>query len=221
MTADHTHSADIDTTAAFINTLRINDGAPVEKLTTADEAIAFLTGTGLAHEDVLRRQAAESGAQPWLDRVRQARAALRAVWDAEVEDRVPDAVAIEAINDVLREAPRIELVIGEGGCGIGHRHTADDPTGEALARLMEPFVVAVGAGATDRLRNCANDDCHEAMIDTSRAGRRRWCEMASCGNAAKAKRHRERKKAEAATAAPAHGASDDEAAAIPAAGRNP
>ena len=194
MTAEHTHTADIDTTADFLNTLSIDDGASVEHFATGADAVAFLTGRGLAHEDALSAQVEGAGERPWLERVRLTRSALRALWDAEVEHRVPDAAAIGAVNAVLREAPRIEIVIGEGGCGVGHRHTADDPTGEALARLVEPFLASVAAGTTGRLRICANDDCRWAFEDTSRAGRRRWCDMTSCGNVAKARRYRARKK---------------------------
>ncbi len=109
-----------------------------------------------------------------------------------MEHHQPDAAAIAAVNAVLREAPRIEFVMGEGSCGVGHRHTDDNPTGEALARLVEPFLAAVAAGSTDRLRICATDDCRRAFEDTSRAGRRRWCDMTSCGNVAKARRYRAR-----------------------------
>jgi predicted RNA-binding Zn ribbon-like protein len=192
MTAEHTHAADIEATADFLNTLSIDEGATVERLTTADDAIAFLAGRGLAHEAALRAQAEHAGERAWLERVRRTRGALRALWDAEVEHHEPDEAAIGAINAVLREAPRIELVMGEGCCGVGHRHTEDDPTGEALARLVEPFLGAVAAGTTGRLRICANDDCRWAFEDTSRAGRRRWCDMTSCGNVAKARRYRAR-----------------------------
>jgi predicted RNA-binding Zn ribbon-like protein len=195
MGAEHTHTATIDATADFLNTLSIDDGVPTEHLTSADEAIAFLAGRGLAHDDALRGQAASVGEPVWLERVRQTRAALRALWDAEVEHHVPDATAIETLNAVLREAPRIELVMGDDCCGVRHRHTADDPTGEALARLVEPFVAAVAADTTDRLRICANEDCRWAFEDTSRSGRRRWCDMTTCGNVAKARRHRARHKA--------------------------
>lgn len=195
MITQHVHAADIDATADFLNTLSIDDGTPVEHLTTADEAVALLAGRGVAHDEALRAQAAAVGEGPWLERIRLARAALRELWDAEVEHRVPAAAAIDAVNAVLREAPRIELVIGDSCCGIGHRHTVEDPTGEALAELVEPFVAAVGAGTTNRLRICANDECRWAFEDTSRGGRRRWCDMASCGNVAKARRHRARVKA--------------------------
>ena len=90
---------------------------------------------------------------------------------------------------------------GEGGIGVGHRHTEEDPTGEALARVIAPLVEALAAGDTDRFRICANDGCRWVFEDTSRAGRRRWCDMSSCGNRAKVRRYRSKHKAddEAAT----------------------
>ena len=40
-----------------------------------------------------------------------------------------------------------------------------------------------------RVRTCAGDNCGWVFIDTSRSGRRRWCDMATCGNVAKARTH--------------------------------
>jgi predicted RNA-binding Zn ribbon-like protein len=40
-----------------------------------------------------------------------------------------------------------------------------------------------------RLRQCAGPNCAWLFIDSSKGGRRRWCDMATCGNDAKARRH--------------------------------
>ncbi|MGB6792588.1 MAG: CGNR zinc finger domain-containing protein [Pseudolabrys sp.] len=40
----------------------------------------------------------------------------------------------------------------------------------------------------DRLRICQGPNCSWLFIDRSKAGRRRWCDMAVCGNAAKSRR---------------------------------
>ena len=40
-----------------------------------------------------------------------------------------------------------------------------------------------------RIRRCTNDDCLWLFLDESKNGTRRWCDMASCGNRAKARRH--------------------------------
>ena len=43
-----------------------------------------------------------------------------------------------------------------------------------------------------RVRECASDTCAWLFIDTSRNRSRRWCDMKSCGNRAKVRRHYER-----------------------------
>jgi predicted RNA-binding Zn ribbon-like protein len=40
-----------------------------------------------------------------------------------------------------------------------------------------------------RIRQCANPQCLWLFIDASKNGTRRWCDMAACGNRAKAQRH--------------------------------
>jgi len=190
----HAHAAGLDACLDFVNSESFDDGVPNEHLRTADDVIAYLTLGGLAHEDALRAQATDAG-PAWLARVHASRAALRQIWDAEVEHRTPPAEALATVNAILREAPRIELVASEDGCGVGHRHTADDPLGEALAQLAQPIVESIAAGRTARFRVCANDGCRWVFEDTSRAGRRRWCDMSSCGNRAKVRRFRSRRRA--------------------------
>lgn len=40
-----------------------------------------------------------------------------------------------------------------------------------------------------RIRQCANEKCLWLFTDESKSGTRRWCDMTSCGNRAKARRH--------------------------------
>jgi predicted RNA-binding Zn ribbon-like protein len=49
-------------------------------------------------------------------------------------------------------------------------------------------VTVLGQLASPRLRLCAGHDCGWVFLDTSKSGRRRWCDMATCGNSAKARR---------------------------------
>ena len=63
--------------------------------------------------------------------------------------------------------------------------------------MIEPLVEALASGDTDRFRICANDACRWVFEDRSRAGRRRWCDMTSCGNRAKVRRYRSKHKADA------------------------
>jgi predicted RNA-binding Zn ribbon-like protein len=71
---------------------------------------------------------------------------------------------------------------------------------EALGPIADAIVEELATGHPDRFRICANDQCRWTFFDASPTGRRRWCDMATCGNRAKAARHRARVKA--AEAAP-------------------
>ncbi|MBA2719012.1 MAG: CGNR zinc finger domain-containing protein [Chloroflexi bacterium] len=81
----------------------------------------------------------------------------------------------------------------DDGVRLGHSHVGD-AVDDVLARIAEPIVREIGSGHDDRVRVCANDTCRWIFYDESRSGRRRWCDMATCGNRAKARRHRERQK---------------------------
>jgi predicted RNA-binding Zn ribbon-like protein len=94
-----------------------------------------------------------------------------------------------ALNNALGDAPcRRHLVRN----GEGFAWAMDDG-GTTAAGLLAPVLWS----AADLLalakhlpiRRCANDECLWLFIDRSKTGSRRWCDMASCGNRAKAKRH--------------------------------
>jgi predicted RNA-binding Zn ribbon-like protein len=43
-----------------------------------------------------------------------------------------------------------------------------------------------------RIKTCAAPDCSRRFLDQSKNGSRRWCDMAVCGNLAKARQYRAR-----------------------------
>ena len=188
--APHAHAAGLEAFLDFVNSLEFDDGKPVDHLPAPTDVVEFYARRGLAHRESLEAALDDDrGRERRLARLRGVRAAAREVWDALVEHRPPDAAAIDRLNDALRHRPQIELTIGGDGCAVGHRHVGD-PWDEALARTLEPFVATIAEDAMDRFRICANDGCRWVFLDESRAGRRRWCDMATCGNRAKAARHR-------------------------------
>jgi len=54
-----------------------------------------------------------------------------------------------------------------------------------IARSAAELLTSAELG---RVRECAGADCTWLFLDARRAGSRRWCSMASCGNRAKARR---------------------------------
>ena len=73
------------------------------------------------------------------------------------------------------------------------------PVGDAFAGLMIPIVESAAdaliLGELPRVRRCADPRCARVFYDSTKNAARRWCDMATCGNRAKAARHRARLKA--------------------------
>ena len=198
----HNHDIALDLSFEFLNTRELESGAPVDHFRTADDAFDWLAGHGVIHDELLdverRRTTTVPGAgDRALGRIRRVRDSLREVTDAIVERRPPTSAAVTEVNRALRAREVIQLEAAADGVEVGHRHIGD-PIDDGLARLVEPVVREISSGQPQRLRICANDTCRWAFFDDSPTGRRRWCDMATCGNRAKAARHRARQKAAAA-----------------------
>jgi predicted RNA-binding Zn ribbon-like protein len=180
--SDHQHTVELDTALDFINTLDLDDGQLAEHLQVPGDAAAWFAERDLAH-----------GTRTWtagdLEHVRHVRAALREVVDAVVDGRRPAPGAVRVVNETLEAQAPAQLELDGRGIRVGHRH-APSPVDDALARVADKIASELAAGRPERFRVCANDRCRWTFFDSSPTGRRRWCDMQTCGNRAKAARHR-------------------------------
>ena len=119
---------------------------------------------------------------------RTLRAALRAV--------------LERIGDEPALGRALDAVVGDVPVQLGYRlsQSADDPP-IVTARPIEQLRLALAMTALDatrldraRLHRCANRRCILLYYDTTKNRSRRWCDMAVCGNRAKASAHHRRAK---------------------------
>jgi predicted RNA-binding Zn ribbon-like protein len=182
----------LDDTSDFMNTLEYESGFLVDHLVTFDDAAHWLTDRGFCHEDLAPASLAAYGTTEVqaVEKVRRFRG-QREVADAVAETGPRDGPSPRSTERSVRE--RVELVKEADGVSVGHSHVGD-PLDDALARLADPLVHEIQDGHSERVRICANDTCRWVFFDQSRSGRRIWCDMASCGNRAKAARHRARAK---------------------------
>lgn len=193
----HGHQASLGDGLDFVNTLSYNKSDVYEHLTDALTAVTWLQQHALLHKEmadaILAEAADADGEERLLARIRRVRGALRELLDAAVEKRPPQNAALKEVNRALRAPYVIELVPAADGVSLDHRHEGD-PISGAMARLSEAVTRELTGDDSRRLRICANDECRWVFNDHSPAGRRKWCDMSSCGNRAKAARHRERQK---------------------------
>lgn len=193
----HGHQASLGDALDFVNTLEYDKGVAQEDLPDVPTAVHWLQDHALLHRemvaDLLNRYETEDGA-PVMQRIWRVRAALRELLDASVDLRRPQDSALREVNRALKATYLIELVPAMDGVSLDHRHDGD-PISGAMARLSEAVARELTQGDAKRMRICANDECRWVFRDYSPAGRRKWCDMSTCGNRAKAARHRERQKA--------------------------
>ena len=97
-------------------------------------------------------------------------------------------------REYARTAPCGRLVASEGG----FRWTVDAEADEleaVLRPVLESAVSLMTSERMRRLRRCGNTTCYWLFLDQTKNCSRRWCEMKSCGNLMKVRRHRERHRA--------------------------
>ena len=204
----HVHGVDLEDTFDFLNTIDTENGFRVDHIPTLDAALSWFVDHGAIHIEAANRVRAQVGAQEHvmardIVRIHAVREALREVAQAIAEERVPQTGSLDTINRALHARQVIELVPASDGVKVDHRHVGD-PVDDALARVADPLVSELTDGRPDRIKVCASDTCDWIFYDASRTSRRRWCDMATCGNRAKAARHRARER-EATKAAPGDG----------------
>ena len=139
-----------------------------------------------------------------LEEFRALREALRRVIRAHNSGTEIPPAALKTIN---RSVPRVLSHTRLGVDEHGFRVQIDELCGDASDpdHVLDHLVWAIGQSIfsllTDEeelgmVRECPSDDCGYLFRDTSH-GRRRWCDMKTCGNRAKVQRFRQRQKAEA------------------------
>ena len=195
---DHRHAASIETTLDFLNTDELDgSGRPVEHLWTLEDATGWLVDHGLLYPEESRPLDRLSARRQGhlLAHIRAARGALREI--------VESLVAGHQAASVRQSRPRNELFPRAAA------HRAGVPR-------MAPWWPATATSAMRSRTRWQRSSIHSSSRwprvrpsssgsapTTGAAGSSRtppgpvaqhWCSMASCGNRAKAARHRARQR---------------------------
>jgi predicted RNA-binding Zn ribbon-like protein len=118
---------------------------------------------------------------------------LFALFAAAARGEATPAGPLAAFNARLgRALARSRLVPARQGLqwGLSQEHSLDAML-PAILRAAADLLLGAPAGA---LRECASERCRWLFVDASPSRRRRWCDMAVCGNRAKVGRHYARRR---------------------------
>lgn len=168
----------------FVNSIDLESGE--DELTSPDALRAWL-----AERDLIGRGERVGPAD--LRRALDVREGLRALL-LQNNGLEPDAGKIERLDAAAaRAGVRVRFRAG----GDPELAAAARGVDGAIATLLAISAAAVENGTWERLKACPSEECEWAFYDRSKNRSGRWCRMEECGNIAKARAFRERRRAEA------------------------
>ncbi|WP_308465244.1 CGNR zinc finger domain-containing protein [Rathayibacter soli] len=156
--------------AALINTEPGASGSGEDELSTLDQLTELTERFGYAART-------DHNAEE-LSAIRRVRTELRGFWGLDRDH------AAERVNEILREERALPQLARHEGWDW-HIHAT--PTGAPLVSQMRveaamALIDVIRANETERLRDCAADDCTAVLVDLSRNRSKRYCDVGNCGN---------------------------------------
>jgi predicted RNA-binding Zn ribbon-like protein len=104
-----------------------------------------------------------------------------------------DEAKVERLDlAAARAGVRVRFSPGHEPALVAQAKGVDGALGSLLAIVAE----SVAEGGWERLKACPREDCAWAFYDRSKNRSGRWCSMEACGNLAKARAFRERRRGE-------------------------
>lgn len=182
----------------FVNSDALRAG---DALRDFDTMISWLEAASIVDNERglgMRRRAREqpSGAAAALVDARRIRTSLRILAERGTATTTAEQVRSDALGEINRVLGRSAGTRRVERRGDGSYARTFVPVGDAFAGLMIPIVESAAdaliLGELSRVRRCADMRCARVFFDSTKNGRRRWCDMATCGNRAKAARHRQK-----------------------------
>jgi predicted RNA-binding Zn ribbon-like protein len=176
----------------FVNTVTGRDQSPRDWLDSYARLIEWAALVRLFPQDVLQRLTREAKREP--------AAAMRALARAKTLREQLFALLTNIISGGPPSKDALRLLREHWLAGVnsldlrfeGSRVVKDfggEVDLDSIARMLGYRIVEdVLKSPMERLRMCQGPNCSWLFIDTSKGGRRRWCDMAVCGNAAKSRR---------------------------------
>jgi predicted RNA-binding Zn ribbon-like protein len=181
MTKQQEAPGELEHVRAFVNTFDEDEGG--EQLTGPDDLAGWLVHRGLAPAGLAATNAD-------LEYAVGLREALRAVLLAHNVDGFVRADVASALD---RAAARSALRLRFDKTGSGMLESEADGVDGALGRLLAIVHRSAAEGTWSRLKACRDETCEWAFYDHTKNRSGTWCNMAVCGNRAKARAYRERR----------------------------
>jgi len=185
----------LDLCLGYVNTLSWQGRrASAQTLQTISDVLGWIERAGVFSPSSIDHAAAcaqdnEARAARTFAMVIKLREALFGIFSAIGAAEACDRCDFLIFSAALARAPqRCHLVPMERRFAWSISRTRN-PVRDAMTPVLWSAADLMLGAASHRIRRCANEECLWLFLDQSKTNTRRWCDMGSCGNRAKSRRH--------------------------------
>jgi len=183
----------------FTNTLQDRTDKPRELLISYGDLVLWSQEAHIITENEARRlneKAAQHRAEAAavLKQAIDLREAMYRIFDAIANGSPAEESDLAMLNAALSQSMAQACIIQREDGFVWDWVDKDLALDRMLWVLLRSAADLLTSEERHSVRECASDDCNWLFLDTSKNHSRRWCDMKSCGNRAKVRKHYHQKK---------------------------
>jgi predicted RNA-binding Zn ribbon-like protein len=180
----------------LVNTLDMRFSAETtELIPTYKDLLRLTTQLKLLTPEQSRRLARtvdEKTAQRVLASAVELREAMAAVLYSRIDGGKPPAAAVEKLERHFQAATLHRHLLADGAHWYWSWSGAERNAEIPLWMLAQSAADLLVSSDAEFIKDCGDPTCRWLFLDTSKNHTRRWCDMKTCGNRMKARRHQAR-----------------------------
>lgn len=181
--------AKLDLCLSFVNTEGRIRNDPPDRLDSLELFLEWAVDKGLAQADWTAQFVGldPPDAEAFLDRARKFREALYRILTEVCSAGEPDPDDLAVLRHELNALLGDLTLSWEDDAFKWHRRNPAEQLSDLLALIASSAADLLRSDRLDRVKECRSETCSWIFIDESRNRSRCWCDMADCGNRAKAR----------------------------------
>ncbi|MGD7007011.1 CGNR zinc finger domain-containing protein [Metabacillus sp. 84] len=177
----------------LVNTIYISNKQEIDILATESSAFQWMKENNLLRESDIVALEKKELLDSLIVELRSIRTLCTTVL-SEIEQR--GELSLNTINRIKKAVEKLQVSLTIHSDSEKLKMTTEGETVEdhVMYNIMDSIMNTFKKPSLERIRKCNHEECRLYFVDTSKAGKRRWCSMELCGNRKKAAEFYSKKK---------------------------